>query len=97
MIYWRIILPLTTPALATVAIFQFLYAWNDFLGPLIYINSSSLYTISLGLNSFLSTYGVTQWGWMMAAATVATLPMVLLFFLAQKTFIQGITLTGVKG
>lgn len=95
-IYARIILPLSKPALATVALFQFLYAWNDFLGPLIYINKASLYPISLGLNSFLTSYGLTQWGLLMAAATVATLPMVVLFFLAQKTFVQGITLTGIK-
>ena len=96
-IYRRIVLPLAKPALATVALFQFLYAWNDFLGPLIYLNSQHLYPISLGLDSFLSSYGLTQWGYLMAAATVATLPMVVLFFLAQKTFIQGITMTGVKG
>ncbi len=95
-IYVRIILPLSKPALATVALFQFLYAWNDFLGPLIYINKASLYPISLGLNSFLSSYGLTQWGLLMAAATVATLPMVILFFFTQKTFVQGITLTGIK-
>ncbi len=95
-IYYRIILPLAKPALATVALFQFMYAWNDFLGPLIYINRQSLYTISLGLQSFLSAYG-TQWGLLMAASTVATLPMILLFFLTQRTFIQGINLTGIKG
>jgi multiple sugar transport system permease protein len=96
-IYWRIILPLSKPALATVALFQFLYCWNDFLGPLIYINSQNLYPISLGLNSFLTSYGLTQWGLLMAAATVATIPIVILFFFAQRTFIQGITLTGIKG
>lgn len=95
-IFWRIILPLAKAALATVALFQFIYAWNDFLGPLIYLNDQSLYTISLGLQAYVSSYG-TQWGLLMAASTVATLPIIILFFLTQKTFIQGITLGGVKG
>ncbi len=89
-------LPLAKPALATVALFQFIFAWNDFLGPLIYLNDQSLYTISLGLQSYVSSYG-TQWGLLMAASTLATLPIIILFFLTQRTFIQGITLGGVKG
>ena len=95
-IFFRIILPLAKPALATVAIFQFIYCWNDFLGPLIYINSSTLYSLSIGLNEFLGQHS-TNWGWLMAASTTVTLPMMILFFLAQRTFIQGITLTGIKG
>lgn len=95
-IFVRVILPLAKPALATVLLFQFIYAWNDFLGPLIYINSSSLYPISIGLNEFLGQHG-TNWGWLMAASTAATIPMIVLFFLTQRTFIQGITLTGIKG
>lgn len=95
-IFWRIILPLSKPALATVALFQFIYAWNDFLGPLIYLNDQSLYTVSLGLQTYVSSYG-TQWGLLMAASTIATLPIVLLFFLTQRTFIQGISLSGIKG
>jgi multiple sugar transport system permease protein len=95
-IFSRIILPLAKPALATVALFQFIYAWNDFLGPLIYLNKSSLYPLSIGLTEFLGQY-TTNWSWLMAASTVATLPMIVLFFLTQKTFIQGITLTGTKG
>jgi multiple sugar transport system permease protein len=95
-IYSRIIMPLSKPAVAVVALFQFIYSWNDFLGPLIYLNKASLYPLSLGLNEMLGTYS-TNWSWLMAAATVATVPMILLFFLTQKTFIQGITLTGVKG
>ncbi|HEX6521191.1 MAG TPA: carbohydrate ABC transporter permease, partial [Streptosporangiaceae bacterium] len=95
-IFSRIILPLTKPALATIALFQFIYAWNDFLGPLIYLNQSSLYPLSIGLSEFLGQY-TTNWSWLMAASTVATLPMIVLFFLTQKTFIQGITLTGTKG
>jgi len=94
-IFAGIILPLAKPALATVLLFQFVYCWNDFLGPLIYINSASQYPLAIGLNDLLGLY-TTNWGWLMAAATVATAPMVILFFLAQKTFVQGISLTGVK-
>lgn len=95
-IFLRIILPLAKPALATVLLFQFIYCWNDFLGPLIYINSSALYPIAIGLNEFLGQHG-TNWGWLMAASTTATVPIIALFFLTQRTFIQGITVTGIKG
>lgn len=95
-IFYRIILPLAKPALATVALFQFMYCWNDFLGPIIYLNNSSLYTISLGLQQYVSSYG-TQWGLLMAASTVATLPLIILYFLTQRTFIEGISVTGLKG
>ncbi|GMA63847.1 carbohydrate ABC transporter permease [Alicyclobacillus fastidiosus] len=95
-IFYKIILPLAKPALATVALFQFMYCWNDFLGPIIYLNNSSLYTISLGLQQYVSSYG-TQWGLLMAASTVATLPLIILFFLTQRTFIEGIAITGLKG
>lgn len=91
-----IILPLSKAALATVALFQFLGSWNDFLGPLIYLNDPSKYTLSLGIQVFVSTTGV-HWGWMMAVTTVLTVPVVILFFFTQRTFIQGIALTGVKG
>lgn len=94
-ILWRIILPLSRAALATVALFQFLGSWNDFLGPLIYLNDPSKYTLSLGIQVFISTVGV-QWGWMMAVTTVLTVPVVILFFFTQRTFIQGIALTGIK-
>lgn len=95
-ILWRIILPLAKPALATVALFQFLNSWNDFLGPLIYLNDPEKYTLSLGIQVFASTSGV-HWGWMMAVTTVLTVPVVFLFFFTQRTFIQGIALTGIKG
>jgi multiple sugar transport system permease protein len=95
-IFWRVIMPLATPALATVTLFTFLGAWGDFLGPLIYLNSESNYTVSLGLSMFHSQYG-SHWGEMMAVTTVMTLPIVVLFFFTQRTFIQGITLTGIKG
>ena len=95
-IFSRIVLPLAKPALATVALFTFLYAWNDFLGPLIFLNDGSKYTLAVGLAAFRGQ-NRTQWDLMMAAATVVTMPIVILFFFAQKQFIQGITLTGMKG
>lgn len=95
-IFGQVIMPLTKPALATVALFTFMNSWNDFLGPLIYLNDETMYTISLGLQQFTGQYG-TRWGMLMAASTVATLPITILFFLAQKTFIQGISTTGIKG
>ena len=94
--YWSIILPLCKPALAAVALFTFLAAYRDFLGPLIYLSSQEAWTISLGLQLFKNQYGA-QWQLMMAAATISLLPVFILFFLTQKTFVQGITLTGVKG
>jgi ABC-type glycerol-3-phosphate transport system permease component len=95
-IYWRVIMPLAKPALATVALFTFLFCWNDFLGPLVYLTDGSKYTLAVGLAAFRGQYR-TQWDLMMAASTVVTLPIVILFFFAQKQFIQGITLTGIKG
>jgi multiple sugar transport system permease protein len=95
-IYSRIILPLAKPAMATVILFQFIYCWNDFLGPLIYISNQSSYPLSLGLDLILGDYS-TNWAWVMAGATAATAPIVILFFLTQRTFIQGIALTGTKG
>lgn len=95
-IYWRILLPLAKPALATVAIFQFLASWNDFLGPLIYLNSQDLYTLALGLQQY-QTEHTTQWTMLMAASVTMTLPVIALFFVAQKHFVQGIVVTGMKG
>jgi multiple sugar transport system permease protein len=95
-IYWRIILPLARPALAAVALFTFMNNWNDFLGPLIYLNDQDQYTLAIGLYGFLSRVR-TEWGPLMAAATIMISPVIVLFFLTQRTFIQGITLTGIKG
>jgi multiple sugar transport system permease protein len=95
-IYSRIILPLAKPALASVILFQFVYCWNDYLGPLVYISNENSYPLSLGLALILGDY-TTNWAWVMAGATAATAPIVLLFFLTQRTFIQGITVTGTKG
>ena len=95
-IFSRIILPLAKPAVAAVILFQFVYCWNDYLGPLIYISNQNSYPLSLGLALILGDY-TTNWAWVMAGATAATAPIVILFFLTQRTFIQGITLTGTKG
>lgn len=92
---WHVLLPASRPAMATVAIFSFQAVWNDFLPPLIYLHDQTKYTISLGLSFFRSTYDV-KWGYLMAASLVTMLPVVLLFFFAQRLFIQGITLTGMK-
>jgi multiple sugar transport system permease protein len=95
-ILWKIIVPLSKPALAAVAIFNFQGVWNDFLYPLVFLHKQTNYTIALGLNFFRSTYTV-HWGYLMAASIVALLPMVIIFFIAQRYFIQGITFTGIKG
>lgn len=95
-IYWRIILPLTRPALAAVCIFTFMNTWNDFMGPLIYINDQRLYPLALGLFDFRSEHG-SEFGMLMAASTLMTLPVIAIFFAAQRYFIQGVTLTGMKG
>lgn len=94
-IFWQIMLPLAKPALATCALFQFLATWNDFFGPLLYINDPSKYTLAYGLQQFMSSYG-GEWAELMAAACVFTVPIIVLFFLAQRTFIQGIATTGGK-
>ncbi|HWB54916.1 MAG TPA: carbohydrate ABC transporter permease [Tepidisphaeraceae bacterium] len=95
-IWWRLMLPLSRPALAVVALFTFIATWNDFLGPLIYLNDDSKYTLSLGLAMFQGQYN-TQWGQMMAMSLLMTLPIILLFFFTQKSFIQGVKLSGIKG
>lgn len=94
-IFKSLVLPLSKPALATCALFQFIGTWNDFLGPLLYINDPAKYTLAYGLQQFVSHYG-GFFAQLMAAATVFTLPIILLFFFAQKTFIQGIATTGGK-
>lgn len=95
-IYWRIILPLMKPALAAVGIFTFMGTWNEFMAPLIYLNDQRLYPLALGLFDFRTEHG-GDFGLLMAASTLMTLPVVGLFFMAQRYFIQGITLTGIKG
>jgi multiple sugar transport system permease protein len=94
-VLWQIILPLARPALATLAVFTFMGVFNDFLWALVVINSQELYTVQLGLAIFRDRYS-TEWGSLMAGSVVATLPILLLFFVAQKHFIQGIALSGLK-
>lgn len=96
-ILWRIVLPLSKPALATVTIFSFMGHWNDFLAPLIYINSSAKLTVSVALSRFRGEYGTTAWHLLMAASIVAVLPCILIFFFAQEYFVRGIQMTGMKG
>jgi multiple sugar transport system permease protein len=95
-VLWRIIMPLAKPALATLAIFTFMAVFNDFIWALIVINSEPMYTVQLGLAIFRDQYS-TEWGNLMAGSVVATLPILIVFFFAQKYFIQGITLSGLKG
>ena len=95
-IYWSIMLPLSKPALATVAIFSFMGAWNDFLGPLIYLSSEKNRTLALGIQALRSFHG-TEWGILMAASVLMVLPIIVLFFLCQRFFVRGIVLTGIKG
>jgi multiple sugar transport system permease protein len=95
-IFWSVVLPLAKPALATVAVFQFIRSWTDYLGPLIYLNDQQLYTLQLGLYQYSSQYG-REWGLLMAAAVLITLPVIIVFFLTQRTFVQGVTLSGIKG
>lgn len=94
-IFRRLMLPLSKPALATCALFQFIGCWNDFLGPLLYVNDPAKYPLAYGLQQFVSHYG-GFYAQLMAAATIFTLPIIILFFFAQKTFIQGISTTGGK-
>lgn len=98
-IYWRIIMPLSQPIIITTILMSFLYHWNDFLAPLIYLNSEQNKTVALGLASVLAypAGGQGRWEVLMAASTIALIPCIVLFFIGQKFFIQGITLTGLKG
>ena len=96
-IFWRIVLPLSKPVLAASALFHFLFAWNDFMGPYLYLTRKETFTLSIALQAYQSQNGGVQWHYLMAASTVTILPIVVLFFFAQKTFIQGIATTGSKG
>jgi multiple sugar transport system permease protein len=95
-VYWRVILPLNKGPLTLVAIFSTIFVWNDLLGPVIYLNSEDNYTLSQGLASFTGTY-TSDWGYLMAATLIVILPVVVLFFFAQRHIIEGVALTGLKG
>jgi multiple sugar transport system permease protein len=98
-IFWRIFVPLSTPVFITVAIFTFMASWNDFIGPLLYINSPEKFTVALGLATYRSMLGVgrTRWDLLMAASVAMTAPIVLLFFVLQRYFIKGVVMSGIKG
>ena len=94
----RIVLPLARPALAVVGLFQFMNAWNDYLGPLIYINTEKMFPLVLGLQSMRSSFQeALVWPYLMGASTLIVAPIVIIFFVTQRTFVEGIALTGVKG
>lgn len=95
-IYWRIMLPLIKPALAALTIMTFMGTWNNFMGPLIYLNSPEKMTLAYGLQLFQSSHGA-EYGLLMAASTLVMLPVLIIFFFTQRYFIQGITLTGMGG
>jgi multiple sugar transport system permease protein len=95
-IFWQMILPLSRPALMVVGLFCFMAVWNDFLGPLIYLTDTSQFTLALGLQQFQNRHGGTDINLVMAAATLMIAPIIVLFFFTQKTFIEGISLTGLK-
>ena len=94
--YWSIILPLSKPVMATVAIFSFIHHWNDFFLPLIYLQSNEKWTMAIGLQGFKDLYS-TNWNLMMAASTAMILPLLILFFFAQRYFISGIQMSGIAG
>ncbi|MMZ65990.1 L-arabinose transport system permease protein AraQ [compost metagenome] len=95
-IYWSVILPLIRPALAAIGIFTFLSAWNSFLDPLIYLNTPEKFTVPLLLNNFKGLY-TADWSLMMAGTTISVVPVLIVYIIAQKQIIEGITLTGIKG
>jgi ABC-type glycerol-3-phosphate transport system permease component len=96
-IFWRIVLPLAKPGLATVAIFAFFNSWNAFQPPLIYLNTMEKYTVPVGLRFYLSTMGNAHWNYLMAATLIAIAPPLVIFFTMQRQFVQGAALTGLKG
>ncbi len=95
-IFSRIVLPMAKPALCSVGVFTFMSTWNDFMGPLLYLDKDYLKTMSLGLQVFIGQY-TGSWNLLMAASTVAIIPMIIVFFFAQRYFIEGISFSGLKG
>lgn len=93
----RILLPLSLPALLVVGLLHFMYVWNDFLGPLVFLTHRDQYTLALGLELYMSRLGTTPWNLVMAASTIMVAPVLLLFLFAQRSFLEGISTTGMKG
>ena len=96
-IYWMVIVPLSLPALATAAIFTFIWTWDDFFGPLVYLNDMNSYTVQLGLRSFVDSTGKSDWGALFAMSTLTLLPVFGFFLFFQRLLIDGISTTGLKG
>lgn len=94
--WWNIAMPLCGPALATVAIFQFLWCWNDLIDPVIYLNSENMYTLPIGMASLVSHFRIVPWNLIMAGNIMAMVPILIIFFRAQKYFVEGIALSGIK-
>ncbi len=95
-VFWRIILPLMKPALAVTAVFTFIWTWNDFLGPLLYLTETDNYTVPIALNAFLDSTGTSAWGAMFAMSVLSLVPLFVIFLFAQKQLVQGIATTGLK-
>jgi len=96
-IYFRIMLPLTKPAMVTVMLFSFMGTWNDFMGPLIYLNNPRMFTAALALRNFAEPVGVTDWTAIFAMSTLSLIPLFLMFLFFQKYLVEGISTTGLKG
>lgn len=95
-VFWWVILPLLRPSLAVTAVFTFIWTWNDFLGPLVYLTDQSMYTVPLALNAFMDSTGATEWGAMFAMSVLSLIPLFIVFLLAQRQLINGIATTGIK-
>ena len=95
-IYWKIMMPLSLPVLTTTAIFSFIWTWNDFLGPLVYLNDASNYTVPLALRSFMDSTGLSAWGQLFAMSVLAILPIFLFFLFFQRLIIEGVANSGMK-
>jgi multiple sugar transport system permease protein len=95
-VYWQIMIPFIQPALLAVGLFQFLFIWNDFFQPLIYLSSKETYTLAIGLRFFIGSYA-TFWNNLMAASIIVIVPPVVVFLVGQRYFVEGVTLTGIKG
>jgi len=96
-ILWHVVVPLARPALAMVALFQFMGCWKDFMGPMLYMTNQSQFTLSVGLQALQSQHGGTPWHILMAASMMFSMPLIILFLVARKTFMKGIAMTGIKG
>jgi len=95
-IYWRIFIPLSKPALTTLAIFTFMGSWNNLLGPVLYLSTRSKLTLTIGLAMLYHAWGATPWHLVMAGAVISVVPILIVYIMGQKYFVQGIVMTGLK-